>query len=99
MSGRLVRVRRGDLRPATYIVAVAEADKAVELIRSSIGSPGDEIMDIGRVSTELLNALAIAPGDFKSVDEPTISQQQQQPQAARARRRLAAHKLAKQPAG
>jgi hypothetical protein len=80
MSGRLIRVRNGDLRPATYIVAVLEADKAVELIRSSIGSQGDEITDLGRVSDELLKALAIAAGDFRSIDEPTISQQQQQPQ-------------------
>jgi hypothetical protein len=80
MSGRLVRVRSGELRPVTYIVAVPEADKAVALIRSSIGQDGDEITDLGRVSPELLKALAIEPGDFKSTDEPTISQQQQQPQ-------------------
>jgi hypothetical protein len=80
MGGRLIRVRKGDLRPATYIVAVAEADQAIALIRSSIGDAGDEITDIGQVSADLLHALSIGPGDFKSVDEPTISQQQQQPQ-------------------
>jgi hypothetical protein len=82
MSGRLVRVRNGDSRGATYIVAVSEADKAVELVRSSIGKDGDEITDMGRVSPELLKALGLDDGDFRSVDEPTISQQQQQPQAA-----------------
>jgi hypothetical protein len=82
MSGRLIRVRNGNVRAATYVVAVAEADKAIELIRSSIGSDGDEIKDLGRVSAELLKALSLEPGDFKSVDEPTISQQQQQPQQA-----------------
>jgi hypothetical protein len=80
MSGRLVRVRGGELRPVTYIVAVVEADKAVALIRAAIGRDGDEITDLGRVSDELLKALGIAPGDFKSTNEPTISQQQQQPQ-------------------
>jgi hypothetical protein len=82
MSGRLVRVRNGDLRPATYIVALPEADKAVELIRSSIGKEGDDITDLGRVSAELLNALGVESGDFRSVSEPTISQLQQQPLSA-----------------
>jgi hypothetical protein len=80
MSGRLVRVRNGDSRGATYIVAVSEAGKAVDLIRSTIGKDGDEITDMGRVSSELLNALGVEDGDFRSVDEPTISQQQQQQQ-------------------
>ena len=82
MSGRLVRVRNGTLRPVTYVVALLEADKAVELIRTSIGRDDDEITDLGRVSPELLKALSIEPGDFRSVEEPTISQQQQQPQTA-----------------
>ena len=82
MSGRLIRVCRGNLRPALYIVAVAEAENALELIRTTIGRPDDEITDVGRVSPELLNTLSIKPGDFKSVDEPTISQQQEQSQTA-----------------
>jgi hypothetical protein len=80
MNGRLVRVRSGDSRAVTYVVAVSEADKAVNLIRSIIGKDGDEITDLGRVSPELLKALGLEDGDFRSVDEPTISQQQQQQQ-------------------
>jgi hypothetical protein len=38
---------------------------------------GDEITDLDCVSPELLKALAIEPGDFKSTNEPTISQPQQ----------------------
>jgi hypothetical protein len=99
MSGRLVRVRRADLRPAIYIVAEADSSKAIDLIRSCIGIPGDDITDIGRVSAELLSALAIESGDFKSVDEPTISQQQQQPQSALPTEGLAEPKSAKLPTG
>jgi hypothetical protein len=82
MSGRLVRVRgyRGDPQTISYIVAVPEAERAIELLRSAIGKDGDEITDLGRISTELLKALDLQAGDIKRVTEPTISQQQQQPQ-------------------
>ena len=82
-GGRLIRVGgyRGDVRSATYIVAVAEGEKAIELIRNSVAKIGDDVTDLGRVSAALLKALAIEPGDFRSIDEPTISQQQEQPQS------------------
>ena len=76
MNGRLVRVSRGELRASAYVVAEVDAETAVALIRSAIGSEGDEITDLGRVSPELLAALALKPGAFKSVDEPIISQWQ-----------------------
>lgn len=84
MSGRLIRVGgyRGDVRSATYIVAVAEGEKAIELIRDNVAKLGDDITDLGRVSAELLKVLAIEPGDFRSIDEPTIARQQEQPQIA-----------------
>jgi hypothetical protein len=76
MTGGLIRVKNGNLRPATYIVAMPEADKAIELIRSSIGKQADEITDLGRVSDELLNALTLKSGDFRSIDEPPPPQEQ-----------------------
>ena len=75
-------MRNSDLSPTTYIVAVSDADKAVELIRSSIGREDDEITDLGRVSAKLLKALKLEPGDFRSVAEPKISQLQQPLSAA-----------------
>jgi len=64
------------LRATSYIVAMPEADKAIELIRSSIGRQADEITDLARVSDELLNALTLKSGDFRSIDEPPPPQQQ-----------------------
>jgi len=72
MTGRLVRVRTRDLRSATYVVAITRADKAVELIRSSIGAEGDQVVDLGPLRVELLNALRLEPGEFANIDDPRI---------------------------
>jgi hypothetical protein len=76
MSGRLVRVRDRHLRSATYIVAELEADRAVELIRSSVGSWAVEVTDLGRVSAGLLKALSLKSGDFKDIEESPFPQRQ-----------------------
>jgi hypothetical protein len=77
MSGRLVRVRDRHLRSSTYVVAELEADRAVELIRSSVGSWADEVTDLGRVSAGLLKALSLKSGDFKNIEEPPLPRGQQ----------------------
>jgi hypothetical protein len=85
--GRLIRVNnRGDSPPATYIVGEADATKAIEIIRNTIGASVDDniealIQDLGRVSEELLKAMSLGPGQFVPVDGVKhVSQQQQQPQ-------------------
>ena len=64
--GRLVRVskHRGDPKAVSYIVAVAEAGRAIELIRSQAADPDDEVEDLGRVSDTLIEALRLGSGRF-----------------------------------
>jgi hypothetical protein len=76
MRGRLIRVRTPDLRSTTYVVAVAEAGNAVELIRRSIGTDGDQVADLGPLRGELLNALGLEPGEFANIDDPRILEEQ-----------------------
>jgi hypothetical protein len=83
--GRLIRVRKRGENPQSvaYIVHEADSAKAVEIIRNIVGSIGDDIQDLGRVSEELLKAMSIGPGQFVPVDGVQhVSQQQQQPQPA-----------------
>ena len=49
---------------AAYIVAIADAAKAIEVIRAKAAAPSDEIEDLGRVSDTLLLALKLAAGQF-----------------------------------
>jgi hypothetical protein len=68
-NGRLVRVRkhRGDRNAVSYIVAVADSGNAIELIRSQMADPGDEVEDLGRVSDTLLETLRLGFGQFMRV--------------------------------
>jgi hypothetical protein len=68
-NGRLIRVSkyRGDPRASSYIVAIAEAAKAIELIRRQASTPGDDVEDLGRVSDALLIALKLGTGQFMPV--------------------------------
>ena len=65
-NGRLIRVSkyRGDPDAVAYVVALADAAGAVELIRAQASVPGDEIEDLGRVTDALLTALKLGTGQF-----------------------------------
>jgi hypothetical protein len=63
LFGRLVRV--GTLDAGTvYVVAESEPAKALEIVRNNVAGPNVEIEDLGRVSANLLKALALQPGQF-----------------------------------
>lgn len=64
--GRLIRVRRyrSDEKAVAYIVAIADAAEAMELIGRKVAYPEDQIEDLGRVSDALLAAMKLESGDF-----------------------------------
>jgi len=68
--GRLIRTSkfRGAPRAIAYIVAIAEPEKAIALIRNVIAEPEDEVEDLGRVSDALLISLKLEPGEFARAD-------------------------------
>ena len=68
--GRLVRVSRfrGDRHAAAYIVAIANPDDAMDIIRTKIAEPGYMIEDLGRVSDALLRSLNLSSGEFVRAD-------------------------------
>lgn len=63
-NGRLIRVRkyRGDGSRTAYIVALADPEQAIELIRDQGATSGDELEDLGRVSGALLASLQPGAG-------------------------------------
>jgi hypothetical protein len=65
-TGRLVRVGRykGDRKAVGYIVAIPDADAALDLIRIKIAGPSDYVEDVGRVSEALLIALKLSLGQY-----------------------------------
>jgi hypothetical protein len=73
-EGRLIRVTTsGETAPpksAAYIVAESDKAKALAIILESVARPGDDVQDIGKVSEQLVAALALAPGEFSPVDGP-----------------------------
>jgi len=48
-----------------YVVALSDADEAIELIKKQVGIPGDRVEDIAPVSDVLPAALRLRRGDFK----------------------------------
>jgi hypothetical protein len=66
MFGRLIRVRayRRDPEATMYVVAEAEVEKAIAILKIALARPLDEYEDLGRVSDTLLNALSLQPGQF-----------------------------------
>jgi hypothetical protein len=69
--GRMVRVSgRDDGHAVDYIVALSDADEAIDLIKRKVGAREDQIKDVGRVSDELLNALNLMPEQFIRADNP-----------------------------
>jgi hypothetical protein len=66
-NGRLIRIRKGagDLQVIAYIVAIADADEAMELIKKRVAVSGDRVEDVAPVSDALLTSLYLQPGDFR----------------------------------
>jgi hypothetical protein len=64
--GRLIRVRahRRDPESTIYVVAEAEIEKAIDILKVALARPHDEYEDLGRVTDTLLNALDLQPGHF-----------------------------------
>jgi hypothetical protein len=64
--GRLIRVstHRSDTEAVTYIVALADPAAAIKLIRAQASGPHDQIEDMGRVASAILEALNLGPGQF-----------------------------------
>ena len=48
-----------------YIVAIADADEAMELIKKSVAVPGDRVEDVAPVTDALLTSLHLQPGAFR----------------------------------
>jgi hypothetical protein len=47
-----------------YVVAEAEAEKAIDILKAALARPADEYKDLGRVSDALLNVLSLSQGQF-----------------------------------
>jgi hypothetical protein len=69
-DGRLIRVRLGGAGGSIpYIVAVSDGQKAIDLIRRDATHPDVKIDDLGRVSSQLLTAMKLQPGQYMRADE------------------------------
>jgi hypothetical protein len=77
-KARLVRKRahQGERSATLYIVAVAKADQATEIIRNKAANHGDEVEDLGHVTGFLVQAFHLAPGEFVRIDGKYKSQRQ-----------------------
>jgi hypothetical protein len=58
----------GDPHSMIYVVAVADADQAVIMIRNKAANPSDVVQDLGRISGHLVKALNLLPGEFIRID-------------------------------
>jgi hypothetical protein len=69
-DGRLIRVgKNGDPKTVGYIVAISDAALAVGLIKTKVADPDHEVLDLGRVSDNLIKALKLMPGEFIRADQ------------------------------
>jgi len=70
--GRFVSVRttssRGERVTVAYVVAEQDADRAIKIIGSRIAKLTDDVIEVCRVSEELVNALGLSPGEFRRAD-------------------------------
>ena len=58
-AGRLIRARarRSDNETAVYVVAEAEFERAVDILKAALPRSYDDYDDLGRVTAALLSAL------------------------------------------
>jgi hypothetical protein len=69
-DGGLIRTRLGGAAgQIAYVVAVSGAQAAIDLIRRKATQRGVEIEDLGRVSSALLTAMKLQPGQYMRADE------------------------------
>jgi hypothetical protein len=61
-------MQHGERSAMLYIVAVAKADQAVDIIKSKTGNPGDKVEDLGHVTGFLVQAFNLSPGEFVRID-------------------------------
>jgi|SRR5208282_3525643 len=77
--GNLVKVRtpssHGEFVTIGYLVAEQDTDLAVKIIKNKIAKLTDEVAAVSRVSEELLDALNIAPGEFRRADGHRLHKQ------------------------
>jgi hypothetical protein len=69
-NGRLVRKSqfRGDRQAMLYIVAVSNAEQAIEIIRTKAAGPNEHVEDLGRVTGFLVQAFHLGRGEFIRID-------------------------------
>jgi hypothetical protein len=70
--GRLICVRKyqGDPAAVAYVVAVSESAPAKTVIQDRLGVSPEHIADTGSVSTPLMAALGLEPGEYVRADDP-----------------------------
>ena len=51
-------------KATVYVVAEAEAEKAIDILKTALTRPSYEYEDLGRVTDALLNTLRLQPGQF-----------------------------------
>jgi hypothetical protein len=55
---------RHDPAAAVYVVAQANAEEAIQILKIALVRPQDDYEDLGRVSDALLSALSLQTGQF-----------------------------------
>jgi hypothetical protein len=63
--GRIVRVgdRQSGAGVHIYVVAEADSAQALRIVRTKLAQFDGEVEDLGRVSSDLIKALNLSPGD------------------------------------
>jgi hypothetical protein len=63
--GRIVRVgdRQSGASAHIYVVAEADSAQALRIVRTKLAQFDGEVEDLGRVSSDLIKALNLSPGD------------------------------------
>jgi hypothetical protein len=83
MEGRLIRVSkfRGDPAATSYLVAMSDKVRALELIRRHAARPDDDVEDLGRVSEALIASMRLPLGQFMPINGVRhVAQQQAVPE-------------------
>ena len=64
--GRIIRVRKRGEKPdgVVYVVAEPDPEKAIGILKDSLGRRESEMDDLGRVTDKLIAALGLKNGEF-----------------------------------